>query len=251
MLKKVFFLLVVVIFIGSLLFAEITENDLVSKCIEAAGGAKAYKAVKTMQITAKVHVQGMEIQAIGYLKRPNFGRVEVNFQGMKIISAFDDTYGWSINPMQGETEPKKMPEEDFIRLKEGMDIDSDFIDYKKRGHKLELIGKEDLEGEPVYKIKMIMKSGKVNYLYIDSEYFLIVKRKSKVKRGENEFESEEIYGDYKEVEGMMIPHSVESKVNNKTVEQTKIEKIEVNVPLDDKIFLMPAKKKEGTSPDKK
>jgi len=250
MIKKTVFLLVVMVFIGSMLFADMTVDQLVDKCIKAAGGKEAFKAINTMKITAKLHVQGMELQLTGYLKRPLMGRVEVIFQGMQIINAFNDTLGWSINPMQGETEAKKIPEETYIRLKEELTIDSNFIDYKKKGHQVELMGKEDLEGVPVYKVKMIMKSGKVNYLFIDTEYFLVVKQKSKVKRGENEFESEQTVGDYKEVSGLMMAHSTETKVNNKTVEQTTIEKVEVNVPLDDQMFQMPEKKKE-TSPEKK
>ena len=72
----------------------------------------------------------------------------------------------------------------------------------------------------------------------------MVKQKSKVKRGENEFESEQTVGNYKEVAGLMLAHSTETKVNNKTVEQTTIEKIEVNVSLDDQIFQMPETKKK-------
>jgi hypothetical protein len=48
----------------------------------------------------------------------------------------------------------------------------------------------------------------------------------------------------------MLAHSTETKVNNKTVEQTSIEKIEVNIPLDDEMFQMPEKKKE-TATEKK
>lgn len=248
--KKTVLLLVVLMFLGSQLSADISVDELVDKCIKAAGGRDAFKAVNTMKISAKMHIQGMELQLTGYLKRPSKGRLEVLFQGMKIINAFNESLGWTINPMQGETEAKKMPDETYVRLKEQLTIDSNFIDYKKKGHQVELMGKEDLEGVPVYKVKMTMKSGTVHYLFIDTEYFLVVKQKSKVKRGENEVESEQTIGDYKEVSGLMLSHSTETKMNNKTVEQTTIEKIEVNVPVDDKIFEMPEKKKES-APEKK
>ena len=93
---------------ASLQFADMTADELVEKCIKAAGGKDAFKAVNTMKITAKMHVQGMELPVIGYMKRPHMGRIEVVFQGMKIINAFNDTLGWTLNPMQGETEAKKM-----------------------------------------------------------------------------------------------------------------------------------------------
>ena len=78
----------------------------------------------------------------------------------------------------------------------------------------------------------------------------MVRQISKVKRGENEFESEEIMGDYREVAGIMMAHSSETKVNSKTVEQSTIEKVEVNLSLDDKLFQMPEKKTAETAKDK-
>ena len=250
MTKKILLLLIGVVLVGSLLYADMALEDVVAKCIEASGGQKAYKAVNTLKITAKMHVQGMELPIIAYVKRPLMGRIEVIFQGMKIITAFNEATGWSINPMQGETEAKKMPEDIYVRLKEGLDIDHDFIDYQQKGHTLELMGKEELDGTPVYKIKMMKKSGNLKYMFIDAEYFLVVKQISKVKRGENEFESEEIMGDYREVAGIMMAHSTETKVNNKTVEQSTIEKVEVNLPLDDELFQMPEKKTAETVKEK-
>jgi hypothetical protein len=250
MTKKILLLLIGVVLVGSLLYADMTLEDVVAKCIEASGGQKAYKAVNTLKITAKMHVQGMELPIIAYVKRPLMGRIEVIFQGMKIITAFNEVMGWTINPLQGETQAKKMPEDVYVRLKEGLDIDHDFIDYQQKGHTLELMGKEELDGTPVYKIKMMKKSGNLEYMFIDAEYFLVVKQISKVKRGENEFESEEIMGDYREVAGIMMAHSTETKINNKTVEQSTIEKVEVNLSLDDKLFQMPEKKTAETPKDK-
>lgn len=251
MIKKLFFVWMGVVLMGGLLRADMTLDDVVGKCIEASGGKDAYKALNTLKITAKMHVQGMELPVIAYIKKPDMGRIEVVFQGMKIITAFNTTMGWSINPMQGETEAKKMPEEAFVRLKEGLQIDHDFIGYQKKGHSLELMGKEEMEGTPVYKLKMVKKSGDITYMFVDAEYFLVIKQISKVKRGENEFESEENLGDYREVSGIMMAHSTETKVNGKTVQQSTIEKVEVNPVLEDKLFQMPEKKAAEPTTDKK
>ena len=168
MTKKILLLLIGMVLVGSLLYADMTLEDVVAKCIEASGGQKAYKAVNTLKITAKMHVQGMELPIIAYVKRPLMGRIEVIFQGMKIITAFNEAMGWSINPMQGETEAKKMSEEVYVRLKEGLDIDHDFIDYQQKDHTLELMGKEELDGTQVYKIKMVKKSCNLKYIFIDA-----------------------------------------------------------------------------------
>lgn len=249
--KKGILFLAGLICIGGLLSAEMGVDDLVNKTIEAYGGRKAFAAINTLKLTAKMHVQGMEVPIIASIKRPHFGRIEVNFQGMQIINGINEEYGWTINPMQGETEPKKMPEESYIRIKEDLEIDNDFIDYKKKGHTVELMGEDELDGAPVYKVKMVKKSGNEYTLFIDTEYFLVIKRKSKVKRGENEIESEELLGDYKEVAGIMIAHSTETKMNNATVQASTIEKVEVNLPMEDTLFYMPEKKEDPGAAEKK
>lgn len=250
MIKKLLCGWIGMVMISGFLCADMTLDDVVAKCIEASGGQDAYKSINTLKITAKMHVQGMELPVIAYVKKPDMGRIEVVFQGMKIITAFNATMGWSINPMQGETEAKKMPEEAFVRLKEGLQIDHDFIDFQKRGHTLELMGKEEMDGTPVFKLKMTKKSGDISYLFVDAEYFLVIKQISKVKRGENEYESEEIFGDYREVSGIMMAHSTETKMSGKTVQQSTIEKVEVNPTLEDTLFQMPEKKAAETTPDK-
>jgi len=248
--KQTVYFLTVMVCLGGLLSADITTEDLVAKCIEASGGADAYRAVESMKITGKMFVQGLELPITAWVKRPHCGRMEVSFQGMQIVTAFNDAQGWSINPLQGQTEATKMPEEAFTRLKEELHIDHAFIDYAKSGHSVELLGEEDLDGAPVYKVRMTMKSGTVHYLYIDQDYFLVVKRKSKVKRGDNEVESEEILGDYKEVAGLMMAHSTETKMNGATVQQSTIETVEVNLPMDATLFEMPAAKSETPPAEK-
>ncbi|HXG91475.1 MAG TPA: hypothetical protein VNN73_03785 [Blastocatellia bacterium] len=43
-------------------------------------------------------------------------------------------------------------------MQEQADIDGALVDYKEKGHTVELIGKEELESSPVYKLKPTLKT---------------------------------------------------------------------------------------------
>jgi hypothetical protein len=126
------------------------------------------------------------------------------------------------------------------------DIDGPLVDWKAKGHKIELVGKDKVEGTDTYKLKVTLKSGTVRYLYLDAELFLDIKTEGKRTIRGTELETEQTIGDYKEVKGILYPHSLESGVKGRPQKQKiTIEKIELDVPIDDGRFTMPTKKEPG------
>ena len=121
------------------------------------------------------------------------------------------------------------------------DVDGPLVDYKTKGSTIELAGKEELEATPVYKLKVTLKTGDVKYIYLDAGNYLELKESEKRKEDGSTNEVDTSYSDYKAVAGVMIAHSSETRVNGAIDEQMSIEKIEVNVPIDDSIFKMPKK----------
>jgi len=116
---------------------------------------------------------------------------------------------------------------------------------------VDLIGKEPVEGSEAYKLKVTMKDGAIRYIYIDAEAYLEIKTEGKRKIRGSEVEGESSIGDYKEVAGMMMPHAVESGAKGSPQKQKlTIDKIEVNVPIDDTRFVMPEVKKDEPAPPK-
>ena len=226
--------------------AELKLDDVIKKSVEALGGLDKMKAIKTLKITGKMILGGgqMEAPVTSYMKRPGSNRTEVSIQGQQIIEAFDGTTKWSVNPMMGSKDPQKANDEDTKAAADDADIvEGPLVNYKEKGHTAELLGKEDVEGSMAYKIKVTLKSGNVQTIYIDEKSFLTVKVVSKQKRMGQEFEAETLPGNYKPVEGVLMPFSTEMKVNKQVGMQMVFDKIEVNVPLDDAVFKMPEVKK--------
>jgi hypothetical protein len=124
------------------------------------------------------------------------------------------------------------------------DLDGPLVDYKAKGNTVELAGKEELEATPIYKLKVTLKDGDVKYLYLDAQNYLELKETWKRKEDGKVTDVDTVYSDYKAVAGVMIAHSWETRVNGELDDQTSLEKIEVNVPVDDSIFKLPKKTQE-------
>lgn len=228
-------------------------DEIISKHVKARGGLDKIKAVKTVKMTGKVVVQGgaFEIPVLVQLKRPNSFRRESTLQGKSAIMAFDGTTGWQTNPFQGSSEPERMSDDDIKEAQEDSDaFEGPLVDFKTKGHTVELVGKEDVEGTETYKLKVTLKSGTTSYVYLDTQNFLELKTTSKRKSQGSEIEIDNFYGNYKEVNGLVLPHAIDNKIKGNTVSQIVVEKIEFDVPIDDSVFKMPAKSAEK-APEKK
>lgn len=221
-----------------------TADELVSKNIKARGGMEKIKAVKSMKITAKVILQGIEAPMTIQSKRPHFLRSEFTLQGQTLVQAFDGTTAWAIMPFNGSNQPQAMSEQEAKEVKTQADLDGPLVDYKQKGHKLEFIGKEGQEGAPVYKLKLTRKDGETLTIYLDGKTFLESRQASRRKQQGEEVEIENYFSDYKPVNGLMIPHTMESKVKNQTIAQIVLTKVETDTPVDEALFKMPLKGKE-------
>jgi hypothetical protein len=113
-----------------------------------------------------------------------YGQMEINFQGNASIQAFDGKTAWEINPWSGKKVADKMPAEGVKQMREMADFDGALVNYKQKGYTAELMGKEDMEGSEVYKIRLTDKDGDVTYYFLDTQTHHILKdsKKRKIKK---------------------------------------------------------------------
>ncbi len=220
-------------------------DDILAKNADAKGGLAKMKAVNTMRATGKVTIgPGMDAPIVLEQRRPKMVRVEVTVQGLIIIQAYDGTVGWMLNPMGGRKDPEAMPSEMVKNMEEQADMDGPLVDYKEKGNKVELLGKEKAEGADCYKVKVTLKSGDTRTYFIDAENYLEVKVESKTSVRGTDVEGDTIIGAWKDVSGMMMPFSIDSGQKGAPSRQKiTLEKIEVNPEIDSARFKMPEVKK--------
>ena len=208
-------------------------RELIEKNINARGGYEKLKAVKSLKIRGKYMQQGRETPITLTIKRPNFIHAEVLFPS-PMTSGYDGTTAWWFDRNR-LSEPQKLPVEEALIFTRYADFGDLFVDYEQKGQKIELIGIEDMDGQKAHKLKITSQNGIIRYVYLDAKNFLNVKESYKSKN-EQEFGLEVSFKDFRAIDGVMFPfyHDI-------TAEQTIIERIEMNVDIDDSIFKMPPK----------
>ena len=214
-------------------------DELIQKNIEARGGSDRLKAVETFQLYGKQVRDNVEYVGTMKKKRPNLIRIDSHIQGQQIVQAFDGKTAWEIDPSDEIYTPQPMQNIDGLLVKLEADIDGHLFGYKGKGHTSEYMGKENLEGTDVHKIKLTLKSCVVLYFYLDAEYFIELKMTAVIPQPENEIMIDFYYSDFKEVNGIMYAHASEARIGNYTIYQMAIDKIEINIPIDDAIFMIP------------
>ncbi len=225
-----------------------TADEIINKYIQKIGGMEKLQAIKTMKTTGKFDGGGgFEAVILGESKRPNLVRQEFSLQGFSAINAYDGKSGWKINPFSGKKDAETLGEEELKQIIEDSDFDGPLINYAGKGNKVEYEGKEEFEGSDVYKLKVTLANGTVKHYFMDTDYYVPIKVETRqINRG-TEFESETIFGDYKEVGGVYFAFSSESGPKGSSNRSTvTIEKIEINQPIDDARFAMP--KMPGSQP---
>jgi len=227
-----------------------TVDELIEKNTQAKGGREKIQAIKTLRLSGKMALpQGMEAPVIMEMSRPDKMRVEFVIQGMTGVQTYDGKEAWALMPFMGKTEPEAVSGKQLESIQEQADFDGILMDYKEKGHKVELVGKEDLEGTPAYKLKVTKKNGDVGYYWLDAETFLDLKASGKTTVNGKEIEGETYFGDYKESGGVMFAHSVENKAVGMPGSMTiTFDKVEVNPDLPAEHFGKPqAAKPAGTA----
>lgn len=237
--KKNIFISLIVAFVAISISSAQDLDNILDKHFETIGQKKLLK-VKTVQATGKAVMMGMDSPFKMVSKRPNKILVTVEFQGAKIIQAYDGETAWMINPMMGSAEPMDVTGPEADGLIESGDLDGQLWNYKEKGHTLELEGTEEVDGDEAYVLKLTKKNGNIDYYYMETESYLILKIKSKTIMNGSETEAEALLSNYQEVNGYVMAFTIEQKYGGQTAMTIMMDEVETNVEVDDSIFSKPA-----------
>jgi len=224
-----------------------TADELVQKNTEAKGGIEKIKAIKTVRLTGKLDAGGGFTGAVGQEnKRPNQVRETFTLQGMTQVQAYDGSAGWQIRPFGGRKDPQLMGEDDMRDLLIDADFDGPLVDYVEKGNKIEYLGHDTVDGDDALRLKVTLKNGDIIYYYLDPDTFLEIRieRREFIRGAVRETVTD--LGSYKPVASVMFPFSVNGgpKDDPSSWQSVTYQKIEVNVPLQDSDFQVPASLKE-------
>ena len=224
----------------------LTVDEIVARYVEARGGAEKLAALQTLKVTGRVFFGGgddfsITAQFAQLLERPNQIRREITLQGLTAIDAYDGKESWSVDPFQGRKDPFRTTADEARGLAQDADFEGALVRWREKGHQIRYLGTEDVDGTPAHKLRIALKDGDVQYVYLDPDYFLEIRRVSQRTVRGSERVSETDFGSYVQVNGVWIPTSVESgKKGGPKTQRFTLETAEGNVPADDAVFRFPA-----------
>jgi len=215
-----------------------TAEEVIERHIEATGGRKAWKAVKTMVLVFSIQsTRGQQTRMVRMYKRPYYFR-----QGPESGGRFTATDGksvWGVSDkgwrkMGGNAHP-------YIRM---ASLDNWLIDYPTKKVSYTFIGLEFLESSPVYHLRRTFWDGYQEDLFFSAITNLLTEIRSDYIQGQPFMESYKSLWNYREVGGIKIPYIFIRNVGSMGPPHGGLfEEVKINVPLDDSLFIPPKDKK--------
>lgn len=239
--------------------AEDEVDAIVQRYVEARGGAEALAAVETLRQSGRYFFNGEAYPFTAVYERSGAYRFEAkNPDGRLTVVASDGSVGWRDNTLSWKpfaTEALLLPlteisaEHLALLLEDDADFEGPLVDYRAKGHQVSLVASEELDdGTPVYHLRVELQSGRTQHWYLHRETFLAVRRTA------DQFDTMGFVGDYvrnwyfdeyHEVDGVLVPVSFERE-DFQLVRTFEVERVEVNVALDEALFAMPRAQGETT-----
>jgi hypothetical protein len=212
-----------------------TADEVINKYIDALGGKEKVNQVNSVYVEGEMDIMGNKAPSVTYILNGKGYKNEVDFNGTKIISAYTDKGGWTINPMAGQNVATPVSEDLLKAGQLNLDAAGPMVDYAKKGNKVELQGKDGSN----YKIKVITPANVEIVYFIDTATYYNVKTITKMMANGQEMEITAENSDFKKTDsGVLMPYAGSITYPGLTINFTNT-KIEVNKPMDAAVFEMP------------
>ncbi|MDQ6757751.1 MAG: hypothetical protein M3004_12540 [Bacteroidota bacterium] len=205
-------IVLLVVFVLGIVFMQFVQaqnvDDIINKYVEARGGKEKLAAITSIYMEGSRQMMGNEVSVKVTIVQGKLYRTDFEFGGTSGFSIVTPTQGWSYVPMRSQA-VEQMPADALKTMQGQLDIAGPLIDYAAKGNKVELQGKETIDGKEAYKIKLTSSDGKETFFCIDTKTNLLIQTKQ-VRTGANGKSNEIItnYSDYKSFDGVMFPQTV-------------------------------------------
>jgi hypothetical protein len=208
-----------------------TLDELLAQHAAAHGGLEAWRAVQALRITGTVVAYSSAGPFVYEWRRPDSFRFEQQVLGKKVLSVHDGSVTAWIHPFLGVEQPAVVTGPQAALVQRSAAFDSPLLDAAARGDKVELLGKEDLDGQPAFKLKLTRKDGAEETWYLDPTTCLELARLDSTFDSTGIKERWTYYSDFRAAAGLVIAHRQDQEYGIRHVALT-VEKVQVNPEID-------------------
>jgi hypothetical protein len=216
---------------------DLQLNEILEKYYQSTGIDKLQKVRTIIMQGSQVQQDIMPLKIVKM--RPDKYLMEFDVADLTAFQGFDGHTAWMTTPWTGNSKPQVMPEERAKITRNNADFDGVLYHWKEKGHVAELVGKDSVDQKPAWKIKMTLKDGTMEFYFIDSNDFLLVKKVSNRTVRGKVAEIANYYLDYRNIGGILFPFIIDATLDDQPYTSSQFETIELDQPVDVKIFSLP------------
>jgi outer membrane lipoprotein-sorting protein len=221
-----------------------TVDEVIERHTKAMGGRAAIEAIRSIEFDLHITDPKFEVDGIYFAARPGKMRIDVNAGGNHIFTeAFDGQKGWQ---WEGKGSAQRVStEKATAALRHGVELPGKLFglyELKRRGHRIELDGREKIDGINYYVLRLTLNDGYSTALYLDPNNWLITRRRDvrplHVDLDPTPTTIEQRNSDFRTVAGMQFAFA-SSEIDlqsGKVLETTAIRSVKINPALAPSIF---------------
>lgn len=191
-------------------------RDILAKHVKAIGGEAPYKAVKSIRASGRFEMPAQQIAGdfVMVAARPNKQRVKVTVPGIgEIDSGYDGKVGWRMDPIQGPAllTDKELSEAADDAYFEGALYGPDFVTEATTIARVSFpppIGGDASQGQPAYKVKLVLKSKNERFEFFDVNTGLQIGSESTRATPMGPMPVVSVLRDYRKFGALMMPASL-------------------------------------------
>ena len=232
--------LLLLYFLMSCSFSKGQSVDrIIKNYVSFIGGKRNWKNVSTIKASGEYNYGGISFPFHTYAKVPNRYKMVVPSNGKYYAQAFDGTKGWKIDVFKNETKPTMLVGAEALQMANEADVEVEdqFIDYRKKGHTASLLGKDQVGARECFKVKFTRKSGDEETCYFDVHSGALVMRTRKSRNVELQGAILNLsYEDYRSVDGIRLPFKITSETDGQVILTITVDTVNINEPVDDSEF---------------
>lgn len=215
--------------------------------ITVEGGAAAVKQIAFIQATGTEYPlthDGVPFNFTYYIAPPDRARLDTVEQQkynkvIEIHQAISGNTGWSVqtsdkNPEVDDVSPAKLPE--LVQL---ADFVYPFLDYDALGLRYQYTGQEKFRGLPALVVKAWPVKGPPEYLYFDTQSFLLLRVRREVAIGTVRTWANSYITKYDKVGGFWFPTAWEFALSDAVVARLEVKQIQLSPKVDPALFAHP------------
>lgn len=213
---------------------DMSASEVINKYIEAIGGKKALEKVEGIKKTYTASIQGRQMKVKEKRKAPGMYRQSMEMGGKtRQEQVYDGEKAYMKSPRAGQQEitgDKKKRIAVFSHLFYLSKLDELNVEA-------EMAGLTEIQDQQAYKIKLSTESGFSWHEFFTKDNYLRVAQRQTASTPQGERTTTTYYGDYKEKEGIMIPHTMEQSMGPRKFE-FNLSELAINPGLSEEDFSM-------------